>query len=183
MGGVHSSPGATLACPVTGGVHRAETGDITVLVGGAREIADLHEPALRAMGGRVIYLGGIEQAAVTKVVTNMLAFIHLIAAGEALMLCAKGGVDLRAAYDAIAAYDGSRLQGRRFRGRVRPPLRRPVAPRVASLMSGGELLSLLSMRNTSCSPLRRKMHHGITKQCRKLTCMHRLIASRRRSVS
>ncbi len=34
-------------------------------------------------------LGGIEQAAVTKVVTNMLAFIHLIAAGEALMLCAK----------------------------------------------------------------------------------------------
>ena len=46
------------------------------------------------MGGRVIHLGGIEQAAVTKVVTNMLAFIHLIAAGEALMLCAKGGVDL-----------------------------------------------------------------------------------------
>ena len=41
------------------------------------------------MGGRVIYLGGIEQAAVTKVVTNMLAFIHLIAAGEALMLCAR----------------------------------------------------------------------------------------------
>ena len=51
--------------------------------------------ALEAMGGRVIYLGGIEQAAVTKVVTNMLAFIHLIAAGEALMLCAKAGVDLR----------------------------------------------------------------------------------------
>jgi len=98
---------ATLACPVTGGVHRAEAGDITVLVGGAREICDLHEPALTAMGGRVIYLGGIEQAAVTKVVTNMLAFIHLIAAGEALMLCAKGGVDLRAAFEAIAASSGN----------------------------------------------------------------------------
>ena len=59
------------------------------------------------MGGRVIHLGGIEQAAVTKVVTNMLAFIHLIAAGEALMLCAKGGVDLRAAFDAIAASSGN----------------------------------------------------------------------------
>jgi len=98
---------STLACPVTGGVHRAEAGDITVLVGGAREICERHMPALEAMGGRVIYLGGIEQAAVTKVVTNMLAFIHLIAAGEALMLCAKGGVDLRAAFDAIAASSGN----------------------------------------------------------------------------
>jgi 3-hydroxyisobutyrate dehydrogenase len=97
----------TLACPVTGGVHRAATGDITVLVGGAKKVFELHRPALAAMGGRVIHLGGIEQAAVTKVVTNMLAFIHLIAAGEALMLCAKGGVDLRAAYEAIAASSGT----------------------------------------------------------------------------
>ena len=98
---------STLACPVTGGVHRAETGDITVLVGGAQQVFALHEAALKAMGGRVIHLGGIEQAAVTKVVTNMLAFIHLIAAGEALMLCAKGGVDLRAAFEAIAASSGN----------------------------------------------------------------------------
>jgi 3-hydroxyisobutyrate dehydrogenase-like beta-hydroxyacid dehydrogenase len=97
----------TLACPVTGGVHRAEAGDITVLVGGPQQLFDTHAAALRAMGGRVIHLGGIEQAAVTKVVTNMLAFIHLIAAGEALMLCAKGGVDLRAAYEAIAASSGN----------------------------------------------------------------------------
>jgi 3-hydroxyisobutyrate dehydrogenase len=97
----------TLACPVTGGVHRAQTGDITVLVGGAQAVFALHEPALKAMGGRVIHLGGIEQAAVTKVVTNMLAFIHLIAAGEALMLCAKAGVDLRAAFEAIAASSGN----------------------------------------------------------------------------
>ncbi len=98
---------ATLACPVTGGVHRAEAGDITVLVGGAQQVYKAHEPALQAMGGRVIHLGGIEQAAVTKVVTNMLAFIHLIAAGEALMLCAKAGVDLRSAYEAIAASSGN----------------------------------------------------------------------------
>src|SRR5580692_10003856 len=83
----------TLACPVTGGVHRAAAGEITVFVGGPQQLFDAHAAALRAMGGRVIHLGGIEQAAVTKVVTNMLAFIHLIAAGEALMLCAKGGVD------------------------------------------------------------------------------------------
>ena len=98
---------ATLACPVTGGVHKAAAGEITCLVGGPREVFDLHRAALAAMCGRVIYLGGIEQAAVTKVVTNMLAFIHLIAAGEALMLCAKAGVDLRAAFEAIAASSGN----------------------------------------------------------------------------
>jgi 3-hydroxyisobutyrate dehydrogenase len=98
---------STLVCPVTGGVHRAETGDITVLVGGAPQVVAQHEAALHAMGGQVIHLGGIEQAAVTKVVTNMLAFIHLIAAGEALMLCAKAGIDLRAAFAAIAASSGN----------------------------------------------------------------------------
>ncbi len=98
---------ATLACPVTGGVHRAASGEITVLVGGEQQIYRRHEAALAAMGGRIIYLGGFAQVAVTKVVTNMLAFIHLIAAGEALMLCAKGGVDLRAAFDAIAASSGN----------------------------------------------------------------------------
>src|SRR5271156_5636730 len=97
----------TLACPVTGGVHRAAAGEITVLVGGTQQLFDAHAAALRAMGGRVIHLGGIEQAAVTKVGTNMLAFIHLIAAGEALMLCAKGGVDLRSAFEAIAASSGN----------------------------------------------------------------------------
>ena len=97
----------TLVCPVTGGVHRAAAGDITVLVGGAQQLFNVHEPALAAMGGRVIFLGGFEQAAVTKVVTNMLAFIHLIAAGEALMLCAKAGVDLGVAFDAIALSSGN----------------------------------------------------------------------------
>ena len=97
----------TLVCPVTGGVHLAETGRITILVGGPETVFNLHQPALKAMGERIIYLGGIEAAAVTKVATNMLAFIHLIAAGEALMLCAKAGVDLRAAFEAIAASSGN----------------------------------------------------------------------------
>jgi 3-hydroxyisobutyrate dehydrogenase len=97
----------TLACPVTGGVHKAEAGTIAILVGGPRDIFDRHRPALQAMGGEVIHLGGIEQAAVTKVMTNMLAFIHLIAAGEALMVCKRAGVDLGAAFEAIRASSGN----------------------------------------------------------------------------
>ena len=97
----------TLACPVTGGVHRAEARDITILVGGPRTAFERHRAALQAMGGEVIHLGGRDQAAVTKVVTNMLAFIHLIAAGEALMLCRRAGVDLTAAFEAIRASSGN----------------------------------------------------------------------------
>ncbi len=97
----------TLACPVTGGVHRAAAGEITVLVGGEQQLFERHRDALAAMGGRIIHVGGLEQVAVTKVVTNMLAFIHLIAAGEALMLCAKAGVDLGTAFHAIAASSGT----------------------------------------------------------------------------
>jgi 3-hydroxyisobutyrate dehydrogenase len=97
----------TLVCPVTGGVHRAAAGEITILVGGEQQVYDAHQSALAAMGGRLVYLGGREQAAVTKVVTNMLAFIHLIAAGEALMLCARAGVELGAAYEAIRYSSGN----------------------------------------------------------------------------
>ncbi|MDQ0474723.1 NAD(P)-dependent oxidoreductase [Labrys wisconsinensis] len=97
----------TLACPVTGGVHKAVSGEIAILAGGPQPLFERHRPALEAMGGAVIRLGGLEQAAVTKVVTNMLAFIHLIAAGEALMLCARAGVDLGAAFAAIRASSGN----------------------------------------------------------------------------
>ena len=98
---------STLACPVTGGVHKAASGDITILVGGAKEAFEAHSKALRAMGSPLVYLGNREQAAVTKVVTNMLAFVHLIAAGEALMLCARAGVALKDAYEAIRHSSGN----------------------------------------------------------------------------
>lgn len=98
---------STLACPVTGGVHKAASGEITILVGGAKETYEVHATALRAMGAPLVYLGNREQAAVTKVVTNMLAFVHLIAAGEAMMLCARAGVALKDAYEAIRHSSGN----------------------------------------------------------------------------
>ena len=51
-------------------------------------------PALRAMGGEVIYMGALGQAAAIKVITNMLAFVHLVASGEAMMLAKRSGLDL-----------------------------------------------------------------------------------------
>ncbi len=98
---------ATLEAPVTGGVHRAAAGMITVLVGGDEEVFRAHLPAFEAMGGRVFYIGELGQASVIKVITNMLAFIHLVADGEALMLAKRGGVDLKLAWDVIKASSGN----------------------------------------------------------------------------
>lgn len=97
----------TLEAPVTGGVHKAAAGEITVLVGGEADLLAAHLPALEAMGGEVIHLGPLGKAATVKVITNMLAFVHLVAAGEALMLAKRGGVDLGQAFRAIKASSGN----------------------------------------------------------------------------
>jgi 3-hydroxyisobutyrate dehydrogenase len=96
-----------LEAPVTGGVHLAARGEITVLVGGDADLFALHEPALQAIGNRMFYMGPLGSAAVIKVITNMLAFIHLVADGEALMLAKRGGLDLKTAWAAIAASSGT----------------------------------------------------------------------------
>jgi 3-hydroxyisobutyrate dehydrogenase len=97
----------TLEAPVTGGVHRAAHGDITVLVGGEAETFERHRPAFAAMGGEIFHMGKLGSAAVIKVITNMLAFIHLVAAGEALTLAKRGGLDLAQAFHAIKASSGT----------------------------------------------------------------------------
>jgi 3-hydroxyisobutyrate dehydrogenase len=96
-----------LECPVTGGVHLARSGEITVLVGGDETLTARHTPAMEAMGGRIFHMGPLGSASVIKVITNMLAFIHLVADGEALMLAKRAGLDLGQAWAAIAASSGS----------------------------------------------------------------------------
>jgi len=97
----------TLEAPVTGGVHLAARGEITVLAGGDKDLFDLHQDALKAIGGKIFHMGPLGSAAVIKVITNMLAFIHLVADAEALMLAKRGGLDLAQAWHAITASSGS----------------------------------------------------------------------------
>ena len=98
---------AALEAPVTGGVHKAAAGDITVLVGGDQKVYEAHLPMLQAMGSEIIHMGPLGSAAVIKVITNMLAFINLVAVGEALMLAKRGGLDLAQSFHAIKASSGN----------------------------------------------------------------------------
>jgi 3-hydroxyisobutyrate dehydrogenase len=97
----------TLEAPVTGGVHLAARGEITVLAGGDKDLFELHQKALQAIGAKIFHMGPLGSAAVIKVITNMLAFIHLVADAEALMLAKRGGLDLAQAWHAITASSGS----------------------------------------------------------------------------
>ena len=98
---------SVLEAPVTGGVHKAAEGDITVLVGGDEALYEQHKDLLGAVGRPVLYMGPLGSAAIIKVITNMLAFIHLVAAGEALMLAKRGGLDLAKSFEAILNSSGN----------------------------------------------------------------------------
>ena len=96
-----------LEAPVTGGVHLAARGEITVLAAGEVALFEQHKPALQAIGNKLFHMGPLGAAAVIKVITNMLAFIHLVADAEALMLAKRGGLDLGQAWAAITASSGT----------------------------------------------------------------------------
>lgn len=75
-----------LEAPLTGGVHLVRSGDMTVLVGGEGHVLQRHLALLNDVGGKVIHCGGWGSGSVVKIISNMLAAVHLVAGGEALML-------------------------------------------------------------------------------------------------
>jgi len=108
LGAVAAEAGVQMMeLPVTGGVHLAAQGKITMLAGGDKDLFDLHMPAMQAMGDKIFHMGPLGSSSIIKVITNMLAFIHLKATSEALMLAKRGGLDLAQAHAAIAASSGN----------------------------------------------------------------------------
>ncbi|MBT5413663.1 MAG: NAD(P)-dependent oxidoreductase [Rhodospirillaceae bacterium] len=108
----------TLECPVTGGVHRAAQGEITVFVGGEAAVLQAHRPALSAMCGPLFHLGPLGSASILKVITNMLTFVDLVAAGEVMSLAAKAGLDLKQCYSAICGSSGNSVEFETYIPRV-----------------------------------------------------------------
>jgi len=94
-------------CPVSGGCHRAATGNISIFAGCDRPIFEKILPLLTTMGRRVLHTGELGSASVLKVVTNYLCTVHLVALGEALMTSKMAGMDLATAYEAIRISSGN----------------------------------------------------------------------------
>jgi 3-hydroxyisobutyrate dehydrogenase len=100
--------GATpVECPVSGGCHRAATGNIAIFCGGPREAFEKALPILTMMGRRVLHTGPLGSASVLKVVTNYLASINLVGIGEAFAVSEAAGIDMTTAYEAIRISSGN----------------------------------------------------------------------------
>lgn len=98
---------AALDSPVSGGCHRAATGNIAIFSGGERAAFERVLPLLTIMGRQVLHTGPLGSASVLKVVTNYLAGVQLASTGEALMVSKKAGMDLAVAYEAIRISSGN----------------------------------------------------------------------------
>ena len=99
--------GIPLDGPVSGGCHRAATGNIAIFVGGKREAFEKILSALTVMGRKVLHTGELGSATILKVITNYLASVHLVALGEAWTVAKKSNLDLTKAYKGIAVSSGN----------------------------------------------------------------------------
>lgn len=94
-------------CPVSGGCHRAETGNIAILAGCERDTFERMLPILTVLGRRVLHTGRLGSASVLKVMTNYLATANLLTLCEALVTSKAAGMDLATTYEAIRISSGN----------------------------------------------------------------------------
>ena len=104
---VHALGAVAMDCPVSGGCHRAATGNISIFAGGARSAFERVLPILKILGRRILHTGPIGSASKLKVMTNYLATAHLVALTEALTVCKVVGLDLGTTYEAIRISSGN----------------------------------------------------------------------------
>jgi 3-hydroxyisobutyrate dehydrogenase len=108
LGALAEAKGAIpLDCPVSGGCHRAATGNIAIFAGGRRHAFEKVLPLLTTVGRNVLHTGELGSASILKVATNYLAGVQLISTGEAFMVAKKAGIDLGVAYEAIRISSGN----------------------------------------------------------------------------
>ena len=94
-------------CPVSGGCHRADTGNISIFAGCSRKTFELVLPILTTMGRRILHTGDLGSASILKVMTNYLATVNLTSIAEALTTMKLIGMDMNVTYEAIKASSGN----------------------------------------------------------------------------
>jgi 3-hydroxyisobutyrate dehydrogenase len=104
---VKSKGAIPLDAPVSGGCHRATTGNIAIFVGGERKLFERILPVLTAMGREILHTGELGSASILKVITNYLASTHLAALGEAWAVAKKSNLDMNKTFKGIQVSSGN----------------------------------------------------------------------------
>ncbi len=108
LGALVKSKGAEpIDCPVSGGCHRAASGNIAIFAGCERATFEQALPVLKTMGRRILHSGDLGSASILKVVTNYLATANLLTLCEALVTSKQAGMDLNTTYEAIRISSGN----------------------------------------------------------------------------
>jgi len=104
---VAAKGGTAMDCPVSGGCHRAATGNISIFAGGDRAAFERALPVLSILGHQILHTGELGTASMLKVMTNYLCTVHLVALAEALTTCKAMGLDMNTTYEAIRISSGN----------------------------------------------------------------------------
>ena len=104
---VRAKGASPVDCPVSGGCHRAATGNISIFAGCDRDVFDRMLPVLTTLGRRVLHTGELGSASVLKVMTNYLATANLLTCAEALTTMKAAGLDMATTYEAIKISSGT----------------------------------------------------------------------------
>lgn len=99
--------GFAVDCPVSGGCHRADTGNISIFAGCDRATFEKVLPILTTLGRRVLHTGEVGTASTLKVMTNYLATANLLTVCEAMVTMKAAGMDLATTYEAIKISSGT----------------------------------------------------------------------------
>ena len=116
---------AMVDAPVSGGTERAQSGELSIIVGGAVSTVDACRDLFQAMGARVFHVGGLGQGLAMKLVNNMLIQVNTVAVAEALVLGVKAGLDPQTIYDVVRVSTGNSVA---FESRAPRMLARNFAP-------------------------------------------------------
>ncbi|MGI9363915.1 MAG: NAD(P)-dependent oxidoreductase [Rhizobiaceae bacterium] len=104
---VESKGASAIECPVSGGCHRAATGNISIFAGCDRPTFERMLPLLTTLGRRVLHTGELGSASMLKVMTNYLATANLLTVCEAMVTMKAAGMDMATTYEAIAISSGT----------------------------------------------------------------------------
>jgi L-threonate 2-dehydrogenase len=97
-----------LDAPISGGAQRAAEGALTILASGSTAAFAKAQPALNAMAAKLYELGDTPgTGAAFKMINQLLAGIHIVAACEAITFAAKQGLDIQRVYEVITASAGN----------------------------------------------------------------------------
>jgi 3-hydroxyisobutyrate dehydrogenase len=92
--------------PVSGGVKRAVTGELAIMVGGDAQVMEACRPILEKLGNQIFYAGPLGAGHAIKALNNYVSAAGLVAACEAVIVGQRFGLDPGVIVDILNASSG-----------------------------------------------------------------------------